>query len=155
MIKKIIYFGYGANSSSEMIQAIIRRRPKGFPARLKNYSLYLQEWNKLSKEVKEELGKHWDFRFKTYIAVPSSLGICYGTGWFITPKERKMISKWEFWYKPVKVKIENEKGKIFNAETEIILKKSKDKITKKNYKKFPNNKKKMLELAKKVASKNN
>jgi hypothetical protein len=150
--KKILYFGYGANAHKDMIKALVGRVPRGFKARLDNYGLFIQPWSKISSKAKKTLKNNWDKKFSSYIAVPLKGSLIWGTAWEITKEERAIIGKWELhykWYFPRDIKIFDEKNRMFNAQTEIILKYStkKSAIQDKAYPNFPNSKSKMLKLA--------
>lgn len=153
-MRKIIYFGYGANSDLKMINALIGRIPFGFKAKLKDYCLFVQSLSEVPSEAKKILEKVWDENFKSYIAVPFNGKIVFGTAWEITQQERKIIGEWELhhkWYFPVNIKIIDENGNIFEAETEIIQKFSSEKLIEgEHYPAFLNDKDKMLKLAKKI-----
>lgn len=153
--KKIIYFGYGANAHKDMIKALIGRAPSGFKAKLKNYSLYIQSWSSIPLEAKKILEVVWDKNFSSYIAIPKKNGVVWGTAWRMTKKEREIIGEWELhpkWFIPIKVKVIDEDGNAHEAETEIIPQSytRKKAIIEKEYSYFPNNKRKMLKLAKEV-----
>ncbi len=56
-MKDIIYFGYGANRSADMMKAIIGRKPEGVPAMLIDYELCIQRWGEIPDKVKMILAK--------------------------------------------------------------------------------------------------
>ena len=153
--KTILYFGYGANAHKDMIKALVGRVPKGFKTKLENYGLFIQSWLDIPLEVKKILQESWDDKFSSYIAVPLKGAVVFGTAWEITEQERAIIGEWELhhkWYLPVKVKLINEKGKSFKAETEIIPRfyTKIPAIQEKEYLFFSNKKAKMLKLARKL-----
>ena len=153
--KEVLYFGYGANAHKDMIKALVGRVPKGFKAKLEDYGLFLQSWLDIPLEAKKTLEEVWDEKFSSYIAVPLKKTEVWGTAWKITPRKRAVIGEWELhhkWYLPVKIKVLNEKGKVFEAETEIIPRfyTKIPAIQEKEYLHFPNDKIKMLKLARKV-----
>lgn len=152
--KVVIYFGYGANAHRDMIKALVGRVPKGFKAKLKDYGLFIQSWLDIPLEAKQTLKEVWDDTFSSYIAVPLKGAVVWGTAWELTERERAIIGAWELhhkWYIPVKIKLADEKGKSFEAETEIIPRfyTKIPAIQEKEYPHFPNNKSKMLKLARK------
>ena len=156
--KKIFYFGYGANAHKDMIKALLGRVPEGFKAKLENYGLFIQAWLDIPLEAKKILEKTWDESFSSYIAVPLKRATIWGTAWEITERERAIIGEWELhhkWYLPVHVTITNEEGKTFEAETEIIPRfyRKIPAIQDKEYPHFPNDKAKMLKLAREVRKK--
>lgn len=120
----VLYFGYGANRSPEMIHAIIGRNPKGFPATLDDYELCVQVWDEIPLAVQKILEKPWDSNFRTYCIRAAKGSVVTGKGWYLTRFEfEKLVGEWEMhglWYKPVKVQVRDRDRRIFNAETEII-----------------------------------
>ncbi len=150
--KEIFYFGYGANAFSDMMNAIIGRRPKGYPTKLENYALYVQQWNEIPQKAQNAL-KSWGPEFSSYIAVPLKGAYLWGTCWSVTQAERDIVGDWEYhhiWYTPIKVKVLNKAGKKVLAQTEMIPKytpKGQKPITSKRYKAFVANKAKMLRVA--------
>lgn len=123
MGKKMKYFGYGANSSAEMMKAIIGRKPKGYPAKLEGYELCIQKWEELSKNVRKRLDilrSKLKSGFKTYYIRATKGDIVAGKIWYITRKERDLVKNWEFWCTPINVKVMLDNGKMVKAETEMI-----------------------------------
>ena len=115
----INYFGYGANSTSEMMKAIIGRVPHGKPATLSDYELCIQTWNEIPKNVRKILQTGWNQDFKTYCIRPKKGKEVVGTLWEITKVERKSVSRWEFWYEKIKVSV-RVGNKTIKTETEMI-----------------------------------
>lgn len=145
------YFGYGANSSSEMIEAIMGRRPSGFPAILEGYELFIQSWEEIPQDVRRILSNDWGSNFKTYCIRAARGRKVYGYVWNITQEERERISNWEFWYEPVKVKVKQRNGKLITVETEIIDNFQIGKVVNtEQYPVFLNDQKQMVKIAKKV-----
>lgn len=156
MANKIIYFGYGANVSAQMINALLGRVPESFPARLDGYGLFIQDWNDIPNPAKRELSV-WDKGFRSYIAVPLKGSAIFGRAWFLAEMERAIIGEWELhnkWYKPISVKINDNMGHVFDAQTEIILPygnlKKQMPVIVRNYPFFLNSKEKMLRIARQV-----
>jgi hypothetical protein len=149
--KTILYFGYGANASGEMMEAIIGRKPKGFTAQLKDYELWIQLWQEIPSNVRNILGIDWNSDFKTYCISPQRGGLVNGRVWLLTPKERRLVSNWEFWYQPIKAQARMQGGKLKTVETEMIRKRASEgkKMNGERYKLFLNSTKRMLEVAKK------
>lgn len=150
--RTIRYFGYGANASAEMMKAIIGRKPSGIVAQLKNYELQIQSWREIPPKVRKLLRKQWKSEFRTYCVNPRQGEKVNGRVWLVTPKERRLISKWEFWYRPITVKVRVQSGKLVTAETEMVRKPAtrKKRINGKRYRFFLNSKRRMLEIAEKV-----
>lgn len=115
----INYFGYGANSTLEMMSAIIGRAPEGKPAVLKDYELCVQTWDELPEYVREKFKDAYESGFQTYCIRPKNGSSVSGTLWTVTEEERKRVSNWEFWFERVQVRIQSENSEI-TAETEIL-----------------------------------
>ncbi|MBS3168639.1 gamma-glutamylcyclotransferase [Candidatus Woesearchaeota archaeon] len=153
---KILYFGYGANKNIDMIEAIIGRKPKGTPAKLKDYELCIQVWNEIPRKIKSILFEcGWDDKFQTYCIRSKKGKEVWGTLWELTQAERDLIGHWEMhgiWFKPINVEVETFDGKNFQAETEIINDQTIKKIVKgdTDYNPFPVEKQKILEIATKI-----
>lgn len=151
MDKKMKYFGYGTNRSAAMMNAIIGRKPKGFLAKLEAYELCIQTWEELSKNVRKKadiLRSKLKSGFRTYYIRPKKGSVVIGKIWYITRKERELIKNWEFWYKPINVKVVLNKGKVVKAETEIINNTIPYQVIKNiNYPLFLNKRKILFEVA--------
>ena len=111
MEKKILYFGYGANSQREMMEAITgNRNLKGQPAILKGYTLCIQKLSQAPDSVKKILRESWGDNFETYIIKPDKNGEVAGTIWELSPQDREVVRDWEMidfgWYKDMKGEIQ-------------------------------------------------
>jgi hypothetical protein len=115
----INYFGYGANSTPEMMEAIIGRAPQGKPAVLSGYELCIQVWSEVPESAKVRLSKGWGPDFQTYCIRPKDKSNVTGTLWQITDDERWMVSQWEYWYEKISVEVEADDKKLL-AETEMV-----------------------------------
>lgn len=145
----INYFGYGTLASPEMMEATIGRKPEGSDFHLENYELYIQTWAELPNHVQKILGKKWDSSFRSYFIRPSVKKRVQGKLWLITPEERNLVTKWEFWYEPIKIKVTI--GDKLELETEIINNSSMGQtVSGEDYELFLNNKEKTLEAAKQM-----
>ena len=82
MEKKILYFGYGANSQREMMEAITgNRNLKGQPGILRGYTLCVQKLSQVPESVRKILEKSWGDNFETYIIKPDrNNGFSYPVG---------------------------------------------------------------------------
>ncbi len=140
------YFGYGANSSLKMIEAIIGRRPEGSDFYLDNYELVIQSWEEVPDDVQQALKRYWDPSFRTHCIRPVRAKRVFGRLWQITPEERKLITAWEFWYEPITLRVETKRGSI-EIETEIMNSPKLEVVNGENYPVFLNNEKKMLDTA--------
>ena len=148
--RTIKYFGYGANASSDMMEVIIGRKPSGFIAWLEDYELWIQSWREISPSVRKILKNSWTLNFRTYCVSPKRGRKVKGYVWLLTPEERRLVSKWEFWYQPIKTRVRTQGGGLITAETEIVKRHSlhKSELDSERYKFFLNNKKQMLKIAK-------
>ena len=123
MEKKILYFGYGANSQREMMEAITGNRSlKGRPGILKGYTLCVQKLSQAPDSVRKILLDSWGDNFETYIIKPDKNGEVTGTIWELFPQDRELVRDWELvdfgWYKDMKGKAETVDGQIFDVQTE-------------------------------------
>lgn len=151
-VREVRYFGYGANRSAEMMEAIIGRRPKGFPAKLSGFQLCIQTFGDLPSSVQFQLSPKWGEGFKSYVARPSgdNLSTILGIIWTITPEERKRIDKWELagpWYKIICLTVGSVQTEIQVVEGLPIAKVANGL----RYKTFLNEKEKMFEVARVVS----
>lgn len=123
MDQKILYFGYGANSQREMMEAITgNRNLKGQPAVLKGYALCVQKLSQVPDLVKKNLQESWGDSFETYIIKPDPNGEVAGTIWELSPDERELVRDWELidlgWYKDMVGKAVIEDGTEIDVQTE-------------------------------------
>jgi hypothetical protein len=151
MEPQIKYFAYGANRSPDMIEAIVGRKPDGYPAKLEGYELCIQEWEEIPIEIQEILRNNWGLKFRTYCMRPREGSTITGQVWLLTEAERQSVKNWEFWYQPIEVQVEGQEGTISGVETEMINDpKIKHVVEGENYPTFLNKKEAMLEVARKV-----
>ena len=122
-MKEVLYFGYGANRTPEMMSWITGRGGfEGKPAILEGWNLCIQRLDQIPKvavptssgpqSLQEQLREEWGDNFETYI-IKSGKGKVLGTLWKIEPEDRELIRDWErvgFWYKEVKVKVKTKNG---------------------------------------------
>ena len=105
------------------MKAITGRSPKGQPAHLEGFELYVQKLGNIPELPQNILRKAWGRSFKSYVIRKGEGRVC-GTLWEITPEERKHIINWELipegWYKDANVIAILEDGKRIHAVTEII-----------------------------------
>lgn len=151
MEAKILYFGYGANKSADMVNAIIGRTPDGFPFTLDGYELCVQSWKHIPPKARAILAGPWDEKFRSYSIRKAENNAVSGMVWLITKKERAHVRNWELigkWYQEKRLRVVNAQGKVHVIITEIIedqgIPKAHDNL---NYPAFLNSKKKMLEVA--------
>lgn len=150
--KNILYFGYGANRDGDMMEAIIGRKPDGYPAILENYELCVQVWEEIPEKVRKIISGYWGLDFRTYCIRQAKGKAVYGMVWFITKKERELVGNWElerFWYEPVTVEVTGKDGIEKSVQSQAINSlKIKRAVDGEHYPIFLNNKKKMFAAAK-------
>ncbi len=131
-MSKILYFGYGANRTLEMMQAITgKKKLKGYPGVLKGYKLYIQKLAQIPTTVvpafpkpeslQEIIRKHWGENFQAYVIKPGK-GEVSGTIWEIDKKDRQFIKVWERvgpWYREIRAKASTDTGTV-NVATEAL-----------------------------------
>lgn len=132
-MQKILYFGYGANSQREMMEAITgNRNLKGQPGILKGYALCVQKLSQVPDSVsptapvpvspKKILKESWGDNFETYIIKPDKNGEVAGTIWELSRQERELVRDWELidfgWCKDMEGKAVTKDGKEVDAQTE-------------------------------------
>lgn len=133
MQKKVLYFGYGANSQIEMMEAITgNKNLKGISASLSGAALYVQRLDQSPNQVfptspvpispQALLRESWDDSFTTYMIKPKEWCFVKGTVWELTPQERELVRKWELvdfgWYKDMQAKALTEDGREIEVVTE-------------------------------------
>lgn len=152
MTTTVEYFGYGANRTPEMIEAIIGRIPEGYPATFSGFELCIQTWDEIPESAKKILSPPWDKTSKTYVVRPTNTSSKFvkGTVWKLTRQERAIIDNWEVtghWYKMYVMQFT--KG---DERTQIEIQviddpKIKKVINATLYKNFLNSKEQMLKVA--------
>lgn len=134
MEKKILYFGYGANSQREMMEAITgNKNLVGQPGVLKGFKLCIQRMDQVPDSVfpdspapvspKKILKESWGKDFEAYIIkLGADKDEVFGTVWELTPQERELVRDWELidfgWYKDFKGKAVTVDGKTVDIQTE-------------------------------------
>ena len=134
MEKKILHFGYGANSQREMMEAItVNKNLVGQPGILKGFKLCVQRRDQIPDIIfpgspvrispKQIIEENWGKEFETYMIKPGQeADEVAGTVWELTPLERELVRDWELvdfgWYKDMKGKAETVDGQIFDVQTE-------------------------------------
>ncbi|HLD05694.1 MAG TPA: gamma-glutamylcyclotransferase family protein [Candidatus Nanoarchaeia archaeon] len=124
MTSTVRYFGYGANKTPEMMEAMVGRVPMGVPAVLEDFELCIQEWLEIPSNVREILFRcGWDPSFKTYCARRAKGKKVNGMLWVLTPEEHALVGNWEMhgqWFEPLRVVVKDEQGTAFDVLTEIM-----------------------------------
>lgn len=133
MEEKILYFGYGANSRIEMLEAITgNHNLVGKPAVLSGFVLCIQRLDQVPNSVvqtspiqispQQLLRESWPDSFESYIIKPGNESDkVIGTIWELTPEERALVREWELidfgWYRDLKGKAKTKNG-VVEVETE-------------------------------------
>src|SRR3990170_7671433 len=110
MRETVLYFGYGANSRREMMEAITGNpHLVGHPAALKGFRLCVQRLDQVPEAARKILRDHWPESFESYIIKPGSESDeVAGTVWDLTPLERELVRDWELvdvgWYQDMEGK---------------------------------------------------
>jgi len=134
MEKKILYFGYGANSQREMMEAITGNKSlTGQPGILRGFKLCVQRMDQVPNSVfpnspapvfpKKILKESWPDSFETYMIKPGEeTDEVTGTIWELTPLERELVRDWELvdfgWYKDIKGRAVMKEGQEVDIQTE-------------------------------------
>lgn len=134
MENKILYFGYGANSQREMMEAITgNKNLVGQPGVLRGFKLCVQRMDQVPDSVspnspvrvspKQILKDSWPDSFETYIIKPGNkVDEVTGTVWELTPLERELVRDWELvdfgWYEDIKAKALTQDDKKVDVQTE-------------------------------------
>jgi hypothetical protein len=108
-------------------------------------------WQEIPSPIRKILkNSGWTPNFRTYCISPKQGRRVRGFVWLLTPEERQLVSKWEFWYQSIKTKIITQNGRLMTAETEIVEKHSvnKNELDGEHYKLFLNSKRQMLKIVK-------
>ncbi len=126
--KSELFFGFGADSESEMIEAVIGRKPEIVgAAMLENYQLCVQSLEDIptaGDNPREILRKAWGDDFKSYTIRQHKGVSVHGTLFRIRRRERMMLDIWELvsegWQDSVVVKVTLPNGKIVRAHTQRL-----------------------------------
>lgn len=148
-MSEVLYFGYGANRSADMMKAIIGRKPQGFHAVLRGYELCVQRWEDVPENVREILSHHWTPDFRSYCIRPGK-GEVLGNVWSLTELERELFDEWkiyDLWYQPINVHVKRYDGKEVEVESDMVDNPNLQIVNDLHYRTFLNDKRKMLEVA--------
>lgn len=124
MSEKILYFGYGANSRREMMEAITGNpNLVGHLAALKGFTLCVQRFDQVPEVPQKILKDHWPESFESYTIKPGKESDeVAGAVWELTPLERELVRDWELvelgWYKDMEGKVQTEEGREIKVVTE-------------------------------------
>lgn len=156
MIEEVQYFGYGANRSPEMMEAIIGRVPEGFPAKISGFELCVETWDDIPEPARHILSGSWDNTFRSYCVRPSGnlRSSVKGHVWKLTREERRLVDNWEMtglWYNVFIFQYPVSPNQEVQIEIQVIDDpKVKKVFSGQRYKTYLNKPKKMLEIAKKT-----
>jgi len=124
MEKKILYFGYGANSQREMMEAITgNKNLAGQQGILRGFKLCVQRMDQVPDLPKRILKDSWGDDFETYIIKPGEeTDEVMGTVWELIPLERELVRDWELvdfgWYNDIEGKAVTKDGQEVEIQTE-------------------------------------
>lgn len=157
MENRILYFGYGANSRPEMMEAITgNKNLVGQPGVLKGFKLCIQKRDQVPNKIfpnspvqispNKIIEENWGEKFETYMIKPGEeTDEVSGTVWELTSLERELVRDWELvdfgWYKDMRVKAEMLNGQVVDVQTEGLREEGQEvdrEIDGKNYKPFLN-----------------
>lgn len=120
---KILYFGYGANRSSQKIFEILGKEPGGGnSAVLEGFNLYTQTLSQIPEKPRSILEKVWGGEFRSY-TLKKGEGSVAGVLWELDEDELKKLQEWEFvgyWKEMIQVPIKTSSGETVYAVTEKV-----------------------------------
>lgn len=133
-MRRISYFGFGANSHPHMMESIIGRVPEGEPAIVSGYTLAIQALSDVPDRAllsapepvspRAILAHVWDMSFRSYTLVRDDSRYVWGTLWQITDEERELVARWELipygWSSNLPVEVLLHDGMRIAAETEWV-----------------------------------
>ncbi len=118
------YFGYGAMSSEEVMEAVIGRRPTGTAGSVAGMRLCIQRIDQVPASAQEVLRVEWPDSFRSYVTVPDPEAKVAGMVWEVTEDERAIIRDWELvdlgWFDVIDVTVREDNGSSVSASTEIL-----------------------------------
>lgn len=137
-MKKVLYFGYGANRDPRILSVVLGRKESDFigtPAIIKGYKLVVQKLNDIPDTIiptspvkispRELLEQSWDDKFNSYIIKQDAKSAVSGILWEITEEERERIKDWELvdfgWPEECQVLASDNLGNLFMASTERMI----------------------------------
>ncbi|EKD86927.1 MAG: hypothetical protein ACD_37C00099G0004 [uncultured bacterium] len=119
-MSKLLFFGYGANRSSNKISQIIGALPSGQGAIIEGYRLAYQSLDQIPEPAKTVLLKIWGNQFNSY-TLKKGEGMVNGVLWEISEDDFQKIKEWEFigvWRELTEVDVRTSDGKKLRAFTE-------------------------------------
>jgi hypothetical protein len=157
--ENVLYFGYGANASADMMETIVGRRPNGQRGAVNGYELCIQNWEDIPEKVRDILSRYWDSSFRSYSIRHAEKNSVSGNVWLLKRSERDLVDNWEMnglWYHHAKIDVNVRVDLPLSyttviAETEIIDNWNLNTVVYGiGYENFLNSKERMLEVATKV-----
>ena len=152
MEDKIKYFGYGANSDPEMMEAVTGTKLEGTPFVLKGFRFGILRLPELPRNVQRILRQDWDSNFRIYSLVRGAdNNSVRGVLWELTDQQLALVHNWELiglLPQEFTVYVEGENSNIFGARTVMIT----DPIARmivngESYPPFLNDRERMLSVA--------
>jgi len=129
-VRRVYYFGYGAERDPNAVQAIIGARPKVIgKATIHDYELRIQNMHDIRQSAKplarKILESAWgDSSFKSYVALPKKGSKIVGTLYRMSLRRRHILDKWELieegWFEKVFLPVTLESGRVVEAETQVL-----------------------------------
>jgi hypothetical protein len=128
-IRKVYYFGYGANREPEMVYAITGRRPKVIgTAVLDGYRLGVQTLRQIPSagaNPRRIVHRAWGSAFRSYTIEADPESDVAGTLFKISLHDRHLLDTWELvaegWYDKQDITVTLKKsGKAYHAETQVM-----------------------------------
>lgn len=129
-IRKVYFFGYGADCEPDLIRAVTGHTPKIIgPAMLNDYELRIQELDEITQAgdnpPRQILHNAWGGRFRSYVIVPKGGASVRGMLYRISLHDRHLVDKWELvsegWYDKAFVEVAlMGRQKTYRAETQVL-----------------------------------
>ncbi len=122
------FFGFGADSEAEMIEAVIGRKPTYLGrAMLYNYQLCIQSLKDIpstGSDPRSILERAWGSDFKSYTIRPHRGEMVRGSLFRVSGYERRLLDKWELvsegWQDSRRIYVVTQAGKSVRARTQVL-----------------------------------
>ena len=128
-MRRVYYFGYGADREVDMLRAITGHTPKLLgEAVLPGYSLHVQSLKDITTRhanPQRILEENWGKKFKSYVVVPQKNAKVIGNLYQMSLHDRHLIDDWELvdegWYCKEFVRVQlRSSGKLYRVETQVL-----------------------------------
>jgi hypothetical protein len=125
-IRRVYFFGYGAEREADAIHAITGRKPRVVgPAILKDYELRVQSLEEAHDRLRPIFKNAWGESFRSYVVVPEAGGTVKGTLYKVSLHDRHLIDEWELtelgWCEKIFIRVTLESSlKVYDAETQRL-----------------------------------